>query len=998
MRGGPTQRTDEERQPSGLDACVGEAGRTAGLRFVDSTEPVPFEEILAPLVGAARERLAHRVGQARGALLAGEAHANLERLLLRQLAVLSARALHLAFTAERMVCMTSLGRLLALADDAPQRTAYDAFTARMLAGGFDDFLAGYPVLARLIPRVSDLWVEAMAEFFERLERDAVALARTFSDRELGQVARVSPGLSDPHRSGRMVMSLEFESGVRIAYKPKDLGTERAFNQLLAWFTGHGAPLPFRVLAVIARPGYGWVEWVEHQGCRSEDEVRRYYERAGMLACLVYALAGTDCHRDNLIASGEHPMLIDSESLMHHRVQREGEPTRAREMALDQLMSGVLGTGLLPNWQVDERPAGAAATDISALHTPRAEELVEHAVRWQAINTDGMRLARTTVALPTPKSQPLLRDQPTRLDDYAAHVLSGFKRFYDFLLEQRPALLAPRSPLHDLATQPVRFLFRHTRVYGELQWELAAPPSLRSEDERRRRLETLGQALSAVADHSRWWPLIQAEQDAMDELDIPLFWARADSVDLHLAPGRELRGCLREPSALFVRDRLQALGPRDLERQLGFVAGSLHANGARHHTPDAGRASDREGASRGQVDLERVALDIAEQIRDRAIRAPSDGSATWIAPQYLPQLDRYQLQPIGHDLHSGGSGIALFLASVARVTGSLEHAQLARDAVQPLRRAIECDPEILADELGLGAGSGVGGMVYGLTRLAQLLDEPALLAEASAMAALLTEQRIARASADVFAGLAGEILGHLALHAAVRDPALLERAAACGRRLLECRRPGEGGRLAWVTFKDRLLTGFSHGTAGIAYALLRLHEVTGEDALCQAAVEAIALENALFDERVGNWPDLREDEQPAFKTAWCHGAPGIGLARLGGLSVLDTPEVRQDVEAAIDTTLRLPGGGADHLCCGNLGRAEFLLVAGERLRRPELIAAARARVQDLARRAATEGGFSLHNFLPCHVYTPGFFMGMSGIGYELLRAARPELMPSVLLWE
>jgi lantibiotic modifying enzyme len=39
------------------------------------------------------------------------------------------------------------------------------------------------------------------------------------------------------------------------------------------------------------------------------------------------------------------------------------------------------------------------------------------------------------------------------------------------------------------------------------------------------------------------------------------------------------------------------------------------------------------------------------------------------------------------------------------------------------------------------------------------------------------------------------------------------------------------------------------------------------------------------------------------TSWCHGATGIGLARLGSLAILDTPDVRQEIAIALKTTLK-----------------------------------------------------------------------------------------------
>jgi lantibiotic modifying enzyme len=61
------------------------------------------------------------------------------------------------------------------------------------------------------------------------------------------------------------------------------------------------------------------------------------------------------------------------------------------------------------------------------------------------------------------------------------------------------------------------------------------------------------------------------------------------------------------------------------------------------------------------------------------------------------------------------------------------------------------------------------------------------------------------------------------------------------------------------------------------------------------------------------------------TSWCHGAPGIGLARLGSLPILDTAEIRQEIAVAINTTQQFGLHNIDHLCCGNFGRMEVLLV-------------------------------------------------------------------------
>jgi lantibiotic modifying enzyme len=223
-------------------------------------------------------------------------------------------------------------------------------------------------------------------------------------------------------------------------------------------------------------------------------------------------------------------------------------------------------------------------------------------------------------------------------------------------------------------------------------------------------------------------------------------------------------------------------------------------------------------------------------------------------------------------------------------------------------------------------------------------------------------------------------------------------------LLEHRISSDNAPRAWKTIYEKPLTGFAHGAAGIAYALLRLYAVTGDSAYKEAAQEAIDYERMHFNPEAANWRDLRyrgKEHHPnalEFQVRWCHGAAGIGLGRLGGLSILDTAQIRQDIEAALHTTENHSWVDIDHLCCGRFGRIETLLVGATKLERPELLESARQKAAVLAQTAARAGGYRLFPNLPPQVFMPTFFVGTAGIGYQLLRLAHPQLLPSVLLWE
>ncbi|HEX2205091.1 MAG TPA: lanthionine synthetase LanC family protein, partial [Longimicrobium sp.] len=129
-----------------------------------------------------------------------------------------------------------------------------------------------------------------------------------------------------------------------------------------------------------------------------------------------------------------------------------------------------------------------------------------------------------------------------------------------------------------------------------------------------------------------------------------------------------------------------------------------------------------------------------------------------------------------------------------------------------------------------------------------------------------------------------------------------------------------------------------------------------------------------------------------------GAPGIALARAAALGVHDDAETRAELLRALAATRSLPDTERDHLCCGNLGRADVLLRAGEALGDAALRREARALGRRAVRRAERRGGEFSHTPPGSEGFHVSLMWGAAGVGYALLRLAHPELLPSVLLLE
>jgi lantibiotic modifying enzyme len=287
--------------------------------------------------------------------------------------------------------------------------------------------------------------------------------------------------------------------------------------------------------------------------------------------------------------------------------------------------------------------------------------------------------------------------------------------------------------------------------------------------------------------------------------------------------------------------------------------------------------------------------------------------------------------------------------------------------------------------GCGFYSGGLGISYAGAEIRQEFDEEAVLREAEPD----------RTRLDVIDGSAGAIATLLTLHVRTGNARLLEAAVRHAELLLDEASRSEDG-WSWKTIGgSRNLTGFSHGASGIAWALLELYRVTGEERFREAALHAFRYERSCFNEAEQNWPDFREEEV-SYPAYWCHGAAGIGLCRLPAWQILSCANLLDEARAALVTVERQSASLTNFsLCHGRAGNADVLIYASEVLGEKSWLRSAEAIAQEGVERFERRG-IPWPCGLPGAGETPGLMLGLAGIGYFYLRLADPERVPSVLL--
>ncbi|MEP6767995.1 MAG: type 2 lanthipeptide synthetase LanM [Acidobacteriota bacterium] len=942
----------------------------------DLDPAVVFPELWNPLVFEARERLASRAG---GDLerLAAPAVERLESLLLWQASAVAGAAAFEEFSAFREAREVEAS-VPGTIDPSP---AYRRFVAHLRAGGLLSFFRQHAVLARQLAVLSETWVETTRELAARLTADKTHLSECFGAQ--GRVVEIRPSLSDRHRGGRTVSVLRFENGAAVVYKPRDSGAEAAWNGFLTWLDARAPSLGLRPVGFLPRDGYGYFELIEPGTHEEEGAARDYVRRSGALLCAAWLMGLDDLHVENVIASAEAPVIVDGESALQPEfASGEEAPSGAIGRFAREWRESALRSGLLTTPKVD---ASGHVSELSGLRGGPAPASGRTRMAFSRPNTDAMQ--RIVEPSPgTPRANlPTFRGRPLLPDDFPDELERGFGDAYRAAMELRDAIAAPGGPLDAFAGTSTRLVLRPSETYARLLLELSTPGHLREGISRSFAIDSLNRVFRGNERPPALWRLTREERSALELLDIPYFRVAVGARAIPVAGGEPIEGRIARSGLEAVRTRLAAMSEESLADHLAWIRPRLD--------PRRGSEAREPGFSRSE--RVRMARAIGEDVRGLFEARASAGGA-------VGKMGK--MGKIGPGLYSGSVGIALFFAGLASLAKDPSFLESARDLCRPLARALDAGEGDAEAGLGdsIGAGDGTGSVVYGLTALASVSSDPEYLRLARLAASRITPQRIAASAiSDVEGGAAGAVLGLLALAKLTGDPAPLLSATACGDVLL-ARAAVAGSGWGWPSSDGTCLAGLAHGAAGISLALARLAEGGAGERFADAARKARRYEESLFDSERENWPVLSpfRGRPPVFMKAWCHGAPGIALARAGMLGRAPDASLSRELERAMSAAVSTGFLSTDHLCCGNAGLAEILLAAGDAAGRDDWRLAAGRRMAALLHAAVSRGRFRLDNEQSDSAPPddPGFFRGLSGIGYALLRSAAPESLPCVLLFE
>lgn len=812
------------------------------------------------------------------------------------------------------------GNNLALMSDAINQCAMNNYGKE----NYIDGLMNDEVMFNSIFKAFPFWTYSLFQF---LENSTAYLVKVFNDlslefleiqQELGikefQIFDVKLEAGDRH-DGKFVMEF-ITSEKNLFYKPRECSTENCLKNIMHFLSKHSEDiLDLKFPDSFYKNGHQWVVENKYKPLIKQSDEEKYYFRMGEILALYYLLDGNDLHFENIISSGEYPILIDTETIFSNRMMTKikGENVLLSKEENAYSVVSIKDIGIIPNYI----KIGEDSVNISAIRNRDDEEIN------QKYKID--------------KSKLHMAGKYLTVDEICQELMKGFSAVYRVFMHHKIDIYEYIKNCSK--NMWVRYLKRPTNDYSKIKNAIMKPICFFDY-----------QYAFAITTHvfgtSEQPDGVElSEQRDLLHLNIPKFMINVNEKNLYWNESLIKESYFMNTPLEVIEKKLNYLGEEDLFNQLhiitmmfesmkGIKFSDIHKlmhSMNKYHTIYSGVEY--------KMQLKKKYDQIVSGILDYKRINPISKESLFFG--YQLQGDRYQALMLPNNYYSGLLG----LIGVLLKDNEGKYREILKQYVEEFEKMLIKKLPDMNEGVLTGAYDGLGMYL----KIVHEIYEAGLIEDTRYMKLMdcLMEQCLKAIEQDkkydVLNGNAGLLLVldsimqqnityvlREKLRKLIRKT-ILELKKRVVRSKGQCYFPVNG-------LTNLFFTGYAHGSAGIITALYKGMKAIGEidDDIIH---ELLSTERDLFDSQNGIW--YKDNKRDAYSWGWCHGIPGILLSRIElWNSGYRDKHIYEEIETLVSISLEKALGHNLTFCHGDFAAiaiieyAYTILKPDERLQRAE----------------------------------------------------------------